>query len=110
MTKALGLQLLVSGRVADGVKSGLCPLGSFRVKGRRGGLPVFTAVDGDIGEWPAAMEMVRRGEFVEAKAVLEAVPGDGPLAGAARFYLGWIERWLAEPPEDWDGVVTLESK
>lgn len=110
MTKALGLPLLVSGRVAAGVGKGMCPVGSFRVKGRREGLPVYTRVEGETAAWERAMDLVRQGEFAKAGQALDEVPEDGPLAGAVAFYRGRIARWEAEPPADWNGVVTLESK
>ena len=95
---------------AAGGAAGLCPVGSFRVKGRREGLEVFTLVEGAIDDWEAALDLVRRGEFAAARDAMAAMPAESPLAGAVRFYQGWIKRWIAEPPADWDGVVTLESK
>ncbi len=71
---------------------------------------MFTSVDAETGAWEEAMDLVRRGEFADAKTALKAVADDGPLAGVATFYRTWIDRWLAEPPVDWDGIVTLESK
>lgn len=110
MTKALGLPLLMSGRVADGVGRGMCPVGNFRVKGRREGLPIYTRVGGQTASWEQAMEWVRAGEFARAAEVIDGVPTDDPLAGVAAFYRAWIARWQADPPEGWTGVVTLESK
>jgi adenylate cyclase len=110
MTKTLGLPLLVSDQVASRVEARLCPVGSFRVKGRRGGLAMFTSVHGDTEAWEEAMELVRRGEFGLAAQMLEALPDEGPLARVAEFYQRRIKDWQAKPPRDWDGIVTLESK
>lgn len=106
MTKQLGLTLLVSGRVARAVESGLVTVGRFRVKGREEPMGVCTpSSDGVV--WKGALDALRSGDDAPMRGLAE---GAGEWVGPAKFYLQWLERQGGRVPEGWDGVVTLDSK
>jgi len=50
------------------------------------------------------------GDFVAAEGVLLELSGKSAVEGPARFYLQQLEVWKSVTREDWDGVVTLDSK
>ena len=51
-----------------------------------------------------------RGDLVSAEGVLLELSNESELSGPAKFYLQQMEVWKKVPKQEWDGVITLESK
>ena len=112
MTKILGVPVLVSGEFvrAVGNCAELCPLGRFRVKGRHEPVEIAGAFIEDAEAFGVALARLGEGDFVAAEGVLLELSGKSAVEGPARFYLQQLEVWKSVTREDWDGVVTLDSK
>jgi adenylate cyclase len=115
LTKTFGCELLVSETVVEaaGCRPGaMRRVARVRVKGRETPVALWAATTGHPAEadYQAALERFEAGEFPAAvagfKRVLEVLPGDGPTLRVSR----WAEEFAAEPPEAWDGVMTMLEK
>ena len=111
MTKMLGVQILVSGQIADlqSDRRGLCNLGRFQVKGRSEPVEVVAAGIEDDQAFRKALEQMLTGDVVTAKGVLLELSGDSSVSGPAKFYQQQ-EVWEQVSEEHWDGVIKLDSK
>jgi hypothetical protein len=86
----------------------------LRVKGKQQPVRVFELV-GPAGTVPPphlarfaeGLALYRARRFAEARAAFAASPEDGP---SRRFTARCEALLAAPPPEDWDGVFTLDSK
>ena len=114
--KHLGTRLLVSAEAAadlDGAVA-LRPVGRFRLRGKQAPVELFEVWSEQEVErrdaFAAALERFRQGEFAAATESLADYASRWGLDGPARFYLALAARWRQRPPEDWDGVVSLEPK
>ncbi len=122
--KLLGTRAVVSGETLAATDGGLVvrALGRFRVVGRSEPVAIYELL-GATGEATrpdaAAIERFERSlselaarRFDAAAAGFEAVRAAcGGSDGASEFFLATIARFRnAPPPDDWDGVVTLETK
>jgi adenylate cyclase len=124
INKRFGTQTLVSGEALAATDGSLIarPLGHIRVVGR--GEPVaiheLLGISGEttrpnaqaIERFERALEDFSASRFEEAadgfREVRELCGGDD---GPSEFYLGTIDRLVAEPPpEGWNGVITFETK
>lgn len=120
LTKYYGCCLLLSGETAA-FAAGVLPLRALdrvRVKGKRTPVALFTAIMANQlggwqavdGVWSAALAAYSAGEFATAAGMFDRVlavwPGDGP---ASLLRKRCVE-FATNPPVDWDGVYTLESK
>jgi adenylate cyclase len=120
LTKMYGCALLLSGETAAlaGDTIPLRPLDRVRVKGKRLPVDLFTALDGESLEaWPAQreawseiLELFRAGEFAAAAAKLEDFVARWPDDGPALLLRERCRKFVLEPPAQWDGIYTLESK
>lgn len=112
MTKMMGVSILVSGEIAalQPGREGLCSLGRFRVKGRREAVEIAAASVGNEEDFREALEHFERGDLALAEGTLREISAESDLAGPAEFYLRRMQNWKEIPAEEWDGVVTLDSK
>ena len=114
LTKALGVDLLVSATVAEKFynNSNWIYVAKVRVMGRDGGVSLWTPAS-VIPEENTVMQLVvnkyTSGDWVSANELLEQINDESHFAGVAKFY----RRLLFEvevPAPDWDGVITIETK
>lgn len=120
LTKMYGCALLLSGETAAlaGDTLPLRPLDRVRVKGKRTPVDLYTGLDHDsLHQWPGQREpwleildLFRAGDFHGAGERLESFLARWPDDGPARLLLDRSRKLATEPPADWDGVYTLESK
>jgi adenylate cyclase len=120
LTKMYGCALLLSGETAAlaGDTMPLRPLDRVRVKGKRLPVDLFTALDGkSLEAWPAQrepwseiLELFRAGDFSSAAEKLETFLARWPEDGPGLLLLERCRKFVANPPAEWDGIYTLESK
>lgn len=114
LTKYFGVQLLVSDAVAHkvGQPAGLRNVGRVRVKGRNEPVELHAPSRGESldQKFHAALDLFIAGDFSAAEAAFKDYLGLDPEDGAARRLTTWSEEYIAEPPPDWDGTVTMDSK
>jgi len=117
MTKAMGVDLLVTASVIDELsqKSEWLDVGAIRVKGRDEGVNLFThnrASEEGRTQFQEFLSEFQKGNFTKASGLLTTLEGEGELAGLVGFYQSQIKH-LSENPastENWDGVLRMETK
>jgi adenylate cyclase len=112
ITKMMQVPILVSGEIAalQSDRKGICSLGRFRVKGRNEPVEIAAAFVRDEEAFLDGLARLDSGDLVSAEGVLLEVARGSDLAGPAKFYLQQMEVWKRVPLDEWDGVVTLDSK
>ncbi|HCL96575.1 MAG TPA: hypothetical protein DHW77_02295 [Verrucomicrobiales bacterium] len=114
LTKALGVDLLISATVAEKFYDNFnwIYVAKVRVMGRDGGVSLWTPASA-IPEENAVMQLVvnkyTSGDWVSASQLLEQINDESHFAGVAKFY----RRLLFEvevPAPGWDGLITIETK
>ena len=121
-TVTLGVRVLVSGEVADGLdadlRGHLRPLGSFQVVGRRRPIELFEVVDADPepqrsqklaarDRFDAARAALLAGRGYEAKTLLDALAEEAPADGAVAFFQRAL---LGDGATVRGGVIVLHEK
>lgn len=92
----------------------------LRVKGKKEPTRIYELVDRRnagknpdcrfIDDYQAALSLYRKGDWKEAGARFEAL-AQGPIADpASRVMLERCRYLMANPPKQWDGILTLEVK
>lgn len=114
LTKYFGVQLLVSDAVAHkvGQQAGLRNVGRVRVKGRHEPVELHAPSRGESldQKFHAALHLFMAGDFSAAEAAFKDYLGLDPEDGAAKRLLTWSDEYVASPPPEWDGTVTMDSK
>lgn len=108
-----GTGILVSDAVASAVPaSGLRPVDSVRVKGRKQAVQLFTPCDDAalIDRTSGALAAYREGRWDDAVAEWNAIARDYPEDPVARVFLDRLGAWAQGWPREWDGVTELVSK
>ncbi len=123
LTKQYGIDFIIGEKAAELAKDRfhLQLVDRVRVKGKSEPVAVYTVL-GRAGEpltaervkylreYDVAMERYREGRFAEAarqfESCLELIPGD-PLT---TVYAGRCEALQVQPPAEWDGVFTAQTK
>ena len=112
----LGTRLLVSAEAAAGLDGAVAlrPVGWFRLHGRQAPVELFEVWSEPGVErsemFAAALALFTAGDFAAAVETFSAYTKRWTLDGPARYYLALAARWRHHPPEDWDGVVSIQSK
>jgi adenylate cyclase len=124
MARQIKSGILLDAATAEHVKQNLprsegrCrKLGLFRPKGMEQATTVYelllpvaedpTLSDQHLVEFEAAVELISRGEWEEAKNLLHSLPSDDPCK---HFLVLMIALHDYTPPPRWDGVFSLLSK
>jgi class 3 adenylate cyclase/DNA-binding NarL/FixJ family response regulator len=120
LTGHYGAQLLLCGEtfrlLKDAPRSRL--LDMIRVKGQKTPANIFEIIYAQPGEhdrewlqsYAAGLADYTAGKFKEARAQFQVSTQSNPDDKAAKILLERCEILLKSPPEDWDGVWTMESK
>lgn len=127
ITKAYGLPILFAETVLE--ENGVDDPDHFtlevdcvRVVGREEPLVLYTIIDAAVmgnsdssnlvATHDAFLKIYRRGDFEAAAVAAKSLLGDAPeaLHGLYRTYLDRLQGFAANPPQNWDGVYTSESK
>jgi adenylate cyclase len=121
VNKYLGTRILATACVTSGLTELLYrPVGVFRVVGRDEPLelmeilgkpsPANQTQSALFPEFANALDLFQQSQWQAAACgfqnILNAYGQDGPT----RFYLNLAETYQQNPPQQWDGVVTLEGK
>lgn len=114
LTKAFGVDLLVSGAVSEklGDDSGWIGIAKVRVKGRDGGVALHMPASDKPEENRAVRTLAERyasGDWNSAREQLGALGDHSRFAGVARFYAGLLGD-SGTPDPGWDGLITMETK
>ncbi len=120
LTKYYQCTLLLSGETAAmaGDTIPLRTLDRVRVKGKRTPVALFTGIDAKTAKiwpsmepsWTEILRLYNIGEFSAAAAALDAFLAEWPNDGPAKVLHERCLHFQSNPPADWDGVYTLESK
>ena len=121
--KYLGTRVMVSGRTAQAAAGQFLfrPLGRLRVVGKTEGVEVFEAIcpldeAGDVQKKSVALarEMVDAYQAQRLEACLYAIDAMDAWTGGptklTALYRSLCEKYLTEPPEAWDGTISLTEK
>ncbi len=110
LCKLFHIDLLFTGAVAEaaGFPKTLRRLAKVRVAGRQEPVEIWSPANGDETDatYSAALEKFEQGSFLQAAGAFAAVPEDGP----ARRLHEWSCEFGKEPPQDWDGVISMTGK
>jgi adenylate cyclase len=124
MTKQFGVPILMDEACAAQARAELSPregrcrrLGQFCPYGMQTAAAVSELLpphgarsnltDRNIGDFEDAVDCVAAGNWRRARALFEHVPEDD---GPRNFYLDLLTRYDDQPPEPWNGVISLTSK
>ncbi len=121
LNKTLGTSLLVSAETLAGVEGFITrPLGAFLLAGKQQSVviheligragEVSPAQHAFIAQFAAALHHFEQGQWAEAQAVFIALHRDFPDDGPSRYFAARCEQYLASPPADWHGVLTVDHK
>jgi adenylate cyclase len=127
ITKAYGLPILFADTVLGNDGGGdeqqfVLEVDRVRVVGREEPLVLYTVFDRELSKisgltelasaHSAFLEMYRRGDFDAAGRAATSLQGGAPpvLKMLYRTYLDRLDNFRANPPANWDGVFTYESK
>ncbi len=120
LNKKFGTRIIISEttfrEAGDSVEARM--IGRVRVKGRSEPIAVYeplcakgelgaTAVEA-LAKFSAAMERFFAGDFVGACAAFKAISGGNDSVVA--YYISLCDKYVAEPPEHFDGVITFSEK
>jgi adenylate cyclase len=120
-TKQFGCRILVGGAVEELTREDFHyrEVGTVRFKGKLNAIAVFTPLcekkavcPGWLKGYHEAIAVYRKREFVEARAVFDAVKGEiGREDRLCDMYMAECDSCEFNPPEeDWDGSWTLTEK
>ncbi len=114
--KVYGTRILVSEETVRASRGVVLAreLDLLRVKGRQLPVRVYELVDvagatppAHLARFAEGLALYRARRFAEARAAFLASPEDPP----SRIFAARCEAWVAQPPpEDWDGVFSLDTK
>ena len=129
MTKAMGLDLLLTASVAGtpAKDSRWQDVGKVRVKGREEGVTLLTQLRGtdeDRTQFNKALTEFKSGSFTNALETVKSLQGRDGFDGLVRFYQSQItsmthiendggekgEREERVGPDDWDGILRMDTK
>ncbi|NOY67534.1 MAG: CHASE2 domain-containing protein [Gammaproteobacteria bacterium] len=123
MSKHLGTRLLVSADVIEGLQGFMIrSVGRFTLKGKTVPMELFeVASDREMEpneqRWYKNSELFKRaltsfqtGEWTEACQLFKNVLQDYPEDNPAIFYKNYCEQNKFTPPENWRGVISMETK
>jgi len=118
MTKAMGLDLLLSATMVSGLADAdaWTNVGTVRVKGKEDGVTLFTRIsasDTELGTLERALQFFRDGDFADAMELFASLRGKGALARLAEFYMDqiqWQSKGSNKAPDGWDGILSMKTK
>jgi adenylate cyclase len=121
VNKFLGTQILASAAiVANLIEVGCRPVGTFRLVGREEPLELMeivgTETDISVSKYAIFKKFARglsafqQGQWEDAVVSFQSVLNNHGYDGPTRFYLGLALDYQENPPQEWEGVVTLEGK
>jgi adenylate cyclase len=117
VNKYYGTRLLVSGDTVaklgvHAAEIALRPADRVRVKGKSEAVDLYTlCLHPDLQErQAAAYAAYQRGEWAAALDQYRALQHDAPDDGLTRTYVARLERFVADPPQNWDGTTTMDAK
>jgi adenylate cyclase len=117
VNKYYGTRLLVSGDTvarlgAHAAEIALRPADRVRVKGKSEAVDLYTlCLRPELAErQAAAYAAYQRGEWETALRLYQALLNDAPDDGLTRTYVERLERFVAAPPQEWDGATTMDAK
>lgn len=121
LNKQLGTWILVSDAVLHGLpKMGRRPLGAFLLAGKRKPLQLYELIgETDVHEptinslhkqFAEALAAFQAGQWSKARALFSATLARHPEDGPSHYFAMLCHRYLQQPPSEWHGVVTLQSK
>jgi hypothetical protein len=120
LTKVYGSIILVSQSVKDDCKERefiFRYLDAVKVKGKAVGVPIY-AVDRSEDDfnvnyrdfYEKGAKLYRDGIWNLAKEYFEKACSEAPQDKAAKLMLERCDKFIANPPENWDGAITFNTK
>jgi adenylate cyclase len=112
INKQFGSSILLTEATAKQAEPGmpLCEVGTVRVVGKRSPTKLFTVWDRAAaarGPFQQALALFYRGEFGAARQAFAPLAEGNPIAAR---YVERCDQYVANPPAEWDGVVTITEK
>ncbi len=125
LTKTYGVQVLVSGNVKEDTERlpdaknqfAFRYMDEVKVKGKAIAVPIF-AVDRSANELPASykdyykkgIDLYKQGIFNLAKEYFEKALLEEAEDKASKLMISRCTEFIANPPENWDGAITFNTK
>jgi adenylate cyclase len=117
VNKYYGTRLLISGDTVarlgqHAAELALRPVDRVRVKGKSEAVDLYTlCLHPELRERQlSAFATYQRGEWAEALRCFETLLADAPDDKLAQTYIDRLKHFIAQPPANWDGVMTMEAK
>jgi adenylate cyclase len=122
VNKYLGTRILASAAIVASLNSVVYrPVGSFRLVGKDEpialveivGMQEDTVVAGSKAlheQFALGLQAFQLGKWKDAAINFQLLLKEYGHDAPGQFYLNLAQRYLANPPSDWDGVVTLSGK
>lgn len=115
--KYYGSRLLISGDTAAQLdrrtdQFALRPVDRVRVKGKRTAVDLFTlsARPDLLDRQTEAYAAYDRGDWADALGLFEALQRDDPDDRVTQTFIARLHGLIAQPPDEWSGITTLDAK
>ncbi|MFK7911817.1 MAG: adenylate/guanylate cyclase domain-containing protein, partial [Akkermansiaceae bacterium] len=114
LTKAFGVDLMISGKVSEILDAGnsWIEVAKVRVKGREGGVSLSMPKSVDSADNKVMQSLVHEytsGNWDIAREQLHKLDDQSHFAGVIRFYSDLLSQ-SENPAADWDGLITMQTK
>lgn len=116
MTKAVGVDLLVSSSVREGLprSAEMFRVGIIGVKGRAQGVTLWSVRIGsksDHDRFEVFLDLFLKGEFTRASKLLDDIE-ESNLSGIVQFYRNYLAQIAKNPKlaDNWEGILRMETK
>lgn len=121
VNKFLGTRILASTAIATSMINVSCrPVGAFRLAGREQPLELMEIIgmETDISaskyaiykKFAHGLSAFKQGQWEDAVVSFQLLLKDYGYDGPTLFYLGLALAYQENPPQEWEGVVTLKGK
>jgi adenylate cyclase len=122
LTRTYGVNVLIGQDTRTRLADWVCrEVDRVRVKGKHEPVAIYepigprgevsAQIQAQVDRWDEMLSLLRRGQWSDARQVLQDLERDDPGRTLYRLYAQRLDRLEAEPPApDWDGVTTFDTK